>query len=174
VTILGDVTSQEADIVAVEAPEIAELLVGESLNRRGVEDPPGASEGIVDPELGDHGLAGTGRRRHHHRIAPQECADRFPLEVVERKGIEHRELLDRRVEFVRVRRPRGMVTFLGAVNHWPGYGARRSAFRSVVRIVGWWVRHSAKAPATHAATHDDRQRFSRVNHTTWFWHSRVP
>ncbi len=95
VTVLADVTGQEADIVAVDRAEVAELLVRQGLDGRGVDDAAGAAEGIVDAKLGDDRLPGAGRGSDHDRISAQQRADRLPLEGIEREGVERAELVDR-------------------------------------------------------------------------------
>ena len=89
------VTGEDADpILAVGAREVAELLVAQRLERRGVGDAlPGLERGL-DGELGDERLAGAGRRRHDHRLVAGDRADRLHLEVVQRKGIAGAEALE--------------------------------------------------------------------------------
>ena len=63
--------------------EIPELLVGERLERGGVERPPTGLTGAVDAVLGDHGLAAAGRCGDDDVLAGVERLERIELEPVE-------------------------------------------------------------------------------------------
>ena len=84
--LVGHVPGQQAHLaVAVAQRELGELLVGQGLDRRGVEglatrhDRPG--RGI----LGHQRLARSGRGRHQHRLPPVDGMHGPALEPVERK-----------------------------------------------------------------------------------------
>jgi Uma2 family endonuclease len=89
------VAGEDADaLLAVGAGEVAELLVAERLERRGVRDAAPRLERLLDGELGDQCLAGAGRRRDDHRLVVRDRADRLDLEVVQREWIARAEPLD--------------------------------------------------------------------------------
>ena len=77
---------------AVLGHEIAELLVGQGLQRRRVEGLAAAIERPLDRELGDDGLAGAGRRRDQHRRSSIHRVDRITLEPVQLEGELLREI----------------------------------------------------------------------------------
>ena len=72
---------------AVPGHEVAELLVRERLQRRGVEGLRALLERAFDSVLRDHGLPGAGGRRDEHGLAAVERADRLHLEPVQREGV---------------------------------------------------------------------------------------
>ncbi len=94
VPVLGDVAGEETDLVTVDGPQVAELLVGEGLDRRGVEDAARPLERLVDAELRDDGLAGASGGGDHDRLALEEGADGLALEFVQRERVHGPELLD--------------------------------------------------------------------------------
>ena len=74
--------------------EVAELLVRERLQRRGVEGLAPGGERTLDAVLGHHGLPRSGRRRDQYRLAGLQGPDRAELEVVERERVALREAFD--------------------------------------------------------------------------------
>ncbi len=48
VPVLGHIAGQQTDLIAIDLAQIAEFLVGERLDRRGVDHPAGAPEGGID------------------------------------------------------------------------------------------------------------------------------
>src|SRR5207302_3122213 len=78
---------QPAPVGAVPRDEVAELLVRERLQRRGIERFPAALEREPDAELADDSLPRSRRRAHEHAPALDEAVVRLQLEVVERKWI---------------------------------------------------------------------------------------
>ena len=89
------VAGQDADaLLAVGAGEVAELLVAQRLERRGVGDADAALQGRHDGELGDQRLAGAGGGRDDHRLIRLDRADRLQLEVIQRERIPGAEPLD--------------------------------------------------------------------------------
>ncbi len=105
------VAGEQADLVGpVALDEVGVLLVGQRLDRRGVEALAALCEGEVDGELADDGLARARRRGDEHALARLQgpaCLDleRVQFEVVERaEGVERGGLLGgpapgRRVRF---------------------------------------------------------------------------
>ena len=87
------VAGEQADVLgAVAVHHVVVLLVGQRLDRRGVEAlAPGrgrvaagpAAQRQVHRELTHHGLAGAGGRAHQHAAAPLQRLARLALEVVE-------------------------------------------------------------------------------------------
>ena len=81
------VAGEETDPAgAVDLHEVVELLVGERLDRGGVERPGRRGERHLDGMLGDDRLARSGRSAHQHRASPVDRRDRLPLEIVEFEG----------------------------------------------------------------------------------------
>jgi hypothetical protein len=76
---------------AVPSHEVAELLVGQRFERRGVEALPAERQRSLDRVLGDHGLARSRGRRDQHRAPRGERVDRVELEPVERERVAARE-----------------------------------------------------------------------------------
>ena len=62
--------------------EIAQLLVGERLQRRGVKNLLAMGQGPVDGVFAHQGLARTSGRTHHNRMALLEGVDRLQLEII--------------------------------------------------------------------------------------------
>ena len=107
------VAGQQADLLgAVAGDQVVVLLVGQRLDRRGVEalaprrwrrravgrrrvvGPPPQRQ--VYGELADHRLAGAGGRAHQHPAAPLQRLTRLTLEVVEVEPQVKGELVQRR------------------------------------------------------------------------------
>src|SRR6185503_20824289 len=90
-----DVAGEDADLVLAVGPrEVAELLVAERLERRGVGDAHAPLERLLDGELGDQRLAGPGGSRHDHRLIAGDRPDGLDLEVVQRERVPGAEALD--------------------------------------------------------------------------------
>ena len=88
VAVDGVVAGQQADPAgAVALAEVAELLVGERLQRCRVERPPAVPAGRLDAVLGDHRLAAAGRRGDDDVVSGVERVERLELEVVERERV---------------------------------------------------------------------------------------
>ena len=84
---LGGVPGEQSDHgLAVGGDELGVLLVGERLERGGVEGLGPGSERGLDRVGGDEGLARPGRCRHEHGAPGVECVEGADLEVVEREG----------------------------------------------------------------------------------------
>ena len=82
------VARQQADALRAQpVRELAELLVRQRLDRRGVEDLPALREREMHRELADDGLAGAGRGGHQHGAAVLEGAAAGELEVVQREVV---------------------------------------------------------------------------------------
>ncbi len=89
------VAGEQPDVAGVVARhEVAELLVGEGLQRRGVEGLAAGAQGQPDGELPHHRLAGPGRRGHQGRAAAGKGEAALPLEVVQLERVAGGELLD--------------------------------------------------------------------------------
>jgi hypothetical protein len=73
--------------------EIPELLVGQRLERRGVERLPSSGQGSLDGELGHHRLAGARRGGHQHGLARLQRADRPHLILVQSERVPRCEPL---------------------------------------------------------------------------------
>ena len=82
-----------ADAPAVMA-EIAQLLVGEGLERGGVKNLPPVGEGAVDGVLAHQGLAGAGGSAHHHRVALVEGVD-LPVDRHRPRRVEQEDEVQR-------------------------------------------------------------------------------
>ena len=81
------IAGDEAHLVLAQDPAVvAELLVGQGLDRRGEDDLFALAEGLLHQPVGDDGLAGAGRRRHEHALAPVEGGDGLGLKAVEHKA----------------------------------------------------------------------------------------
>ena len=72
---------------AVPGHEVPELLVRQGLQRGGVEGLPAGRQGPLHGVLGHYGLARAGGGGDQHRLPLVERADRFQLEVIERKRV---------------------------------------------------------------------------------------
>ena len=72
----------------VAADQVGVLLVGQRLDRRGVEALAALGQGQVHGELADDGLARAGRRRDQHAVAALQRVAGLDLEVVKVKVIE--------------------------------------------------------------------------------------
>jgi hypothetical protein len=66
--------------------EVAQLLVGEGLERRCVEHLAAMGQGAVDGVLTHQGLARAGGGAHHHGMALVQGVDRLVLKGIEREG----------------------------------------------------------------------------------------
>ena len=89
------VTGQQTDgVLAVAIDEVAVLLVGQRLDRRGVEALTSALQRQVNGELADHGLAGPGGCGDQHRLAAGERFAGLHLEGVQAEGVALTEPLD--------------------------------------------------------------------------------
>ncbi len=80
----GDVSGHEADITEF-CGELAELLIGEGLDGRSVDDTLTVLETLGDGVLGDDSLTGGRMRRHEDRFVPLDAGDRVALEGIERE-----------------------------------------------------------------------------------------
>ena len=94
IAVFGNIAGEEADFVAVDRAQIAIFLIRERFDRRGVDDAAGPLECFLDAELGDHRLAGAGRRGDHDRVAGEQRLDGLALELIQRKRIERFKLGD--------------------------------------------------------------------------------
>ena len=84
----GVVSGQQTDAIrAVSRHQVAVLLVGERLQRRGVERLAAPVERSLDRELRHDGLARTRGGGHQHRPTGVHGVDRRGLEVVERERV---------------------------------------------------------------------------------------
>ena len=97
-------------LVAELVAEIAQLLVGERLERRGVENLLAMSQGAVDRVFAHQRLAGAGGGAHHHGMALVEGVDGLELEAVEREG---EQLIERRHRRGRIRSRQGRRRGIG-------------------------------------------------------------
>ena len=87
------VAGQQADIgQPVLGHQLSELLVRQRLDRRGVEDAIAGGQSLGHGVGRDQGLAGAGRRRHDHVLAPVDRVERRDLEPVrfERQPVDER------------------------------------------------------------------------------------
>ena len=75
----------------VAAHQVGVLLVGQRLDRRGVEALAALGQRQVHGVLADHGLAGAGGRGHEHAVARAERTARLDLEGVEVEVVERAE-----------------------------------------------------------------------------------
>lgn len=90
------VTGEQADLGgAVALDQVGVLLVGQRLDRRGVEALAAALQGQVDGELADDGLAGAGGSRDQHAGSRFQRLAGFYLEGVEREVVELLEAVQR-------------------------------------------------------------------------------
>ena len=85
----GVVAGEQAHGVAVVAlDQVVVLLVGQRLDRRGVEALAALLQGQVHRVLAHHGLARSGRRRHQHPVPVGERGAGGELERVELEAVE--------------------------------------------------------------------------------------
>jgi hypothetical protein len=111
----GVVAGQQADLRrTVAGHEVAELLVGERLQRGGVERLAAGPQRQPHGELPHHRLAGAGRGRHQRAAAAGERQAASALEVVELEGVAAGELLHQRPQVAGLARPPGGKLFHGA------------------------------------------------------------
>ena len=75
----------------VTADQVGVLLVGQRLDRGGVEALEPAFQGQMHGELPDHGLAGAGRRGDQDSVAGVQRGARPDLEVVELEAVQRAE-----------------------------------------------------------------------------------
>jgi hypothetical protein len=81
------VTGQQAHgVVAMSPAEVAELLVGQRLERSGVDGAPAHGPGPGDGGLGDHRLARPGGCRHDDGSPAIDGVGRFDLESIRGEG----------------------------------------------------------------------------------------
>jgi len=93
----GVLAGHEPDVaLAVAARVVAKLLVGEGLQRRGVDRPRLGREGAEDRVVRDHGLARAGGRRDEHPLVGFELLDRLDLEGIKRPGERRLKGVDQR------------------------------------------------------------------------------
>ena len=86
------VTGEQADVAgAVATHEVGVLLVGEGLDRRGVERLSPGRHREVDGELAHHRLAGAGRGGDEDAVARLQRLARLELERVQREAQRRRE-----------------------------------------------------------------------------------
>jgi hypothetical protein len=111
-----DVAGLDADAVAVDLAEVAEFLVGERLDRGGVEDAGALRHALLDRVFGDEGFPGAGGRGDDQGFLVVDDADGLFLEriqgdaaiVHERSGGEAAKRL-RTGGGVREKDPRGIA-----------------------------------------------------------------
>ena len=95
------VPGEQANRAAVVAAhQVGVLLVGQGLDRRGVEALAALGQRQVHGVLADHRLARAGGRGHEHAVACAECLTRLDLEVVEVEVVERAEAGQFRIIFV--------------------------------------------------------------------------
>ena len=83
------VAGEQPHLVGAVAPgEVVVLLVGQRLDRRGVEAFAALGQRQVHGKFPDNGLTGAGRRGHEHAVAAGQRLARTPLEVVEREVVQ--------------------------------------------------------------------------------------
>ena len=88
------VAGQQADLAdAVALAEVTELLVGQRLQRRGVERPLAEAAHHLDAVLGDDRLAAPRRCGHHDVAAGVEGGDGVELEAVELERVAAEDLV---------------------------------------------------------------------------------
>ena len=105
---------QPYPLSAVTFDQVVVLLVGQRLDRRGVEALAGAAaQGQVHGELAHHRLAGAGGRAHQHPAAPLERLAGVALEIVEVETESAANSVERRVR----RPPSGGGVPLGGTSH---------------------------------------------------------
>ncbi|MNL30497.1 hypothetical protein D3C87_1522360 [compost metagenome] len=125
------VTGDEADLVGQSRLEVAVLLVGEGLERRGVDAARLRLEGEEDGEFGHHGLARAGGSRDQHGAPGCKGLHRLDLEGVERELLSPGEGGDERL----------------GVRSWHGHGRAFLKFlRSVTRALPHAKRYSGASP----------------------------
>ena len=91
------VAGQQADLGrAVALDQVVVLLVGQRLDRGGVEALAALLQGEVDRELADDGLAGPGGRRDEDSVARLQRPAGVELEVVELEVVQTAERGERR------------------------------------------------------------------------------
>ncbi len=89
------VAGEEPDgIFAIHRPQVAELLVGQRLDRRRVEGSLAPAAGEGDRRLRNQRLACPGRCRHHHGGALFQVGDRLALERVRNERQVRHELVE--------------------------------------------------------------------------------
>jgi len=85
----AQITGHQADLIGTELlAEIAQFLVGEGLQRRGVEHLLAVGQGPVDGVFAHKGFAGPRGSADHHRMPLVEGIDRLVLKGIERKRKE--------------------------------------------------------------------------------------
>src|SRR5699024_11182846 len=91
------VPGQQSDLFdAVALDQVVELLVGQRLDRCGVEAFGALTQRLVHGELADHGLTGPGGSGHQNAVAVLQFLARPDLERVEIEPVETLEGLDGR------------------------------------------------------------------------------
>src|SRR5207249_2168567 len=83
---------EQTDLVgSVACDEIAELLIGQRLQRRGVEGLTAALQSEPYTELTDDGFAGTRRRADENALSGRQCSIGVELEPIERERVSTRK-----------------------------------------------------------------------------------
>jgi hypothetical protein len=130
----GVVAGEQADLGRpVAGHEVAELLVGQRLQRGGVERLAARPQGQPDRELPHHRLAGPGGRRDQRALAGGKREAAAALEVVQVEAVAAGELADER--------PRVQVR--GAVHGAHAASRRR---RALARATGRGTRGRGRRP----------------------------
>ena len=89
VAVDGEIAGQQPDIfVAKLLAKIAQLLVGERLQRSGIKHPLAVGDRPVDGVFAYQGFAGAGGGAHHHRPIGIKSIYRLALKIVEGEGKE--------------------------------------------------------------------------------------
>ncbi len=83
-----DVASNDADLVAPGIGEVTELLVAESFDRAGVNDPSLLAQILLDRVFGNDGLARARGGGDDHGVVPFDGLDRLDLEIVELETVK--------------------------------------------------------------------------------------
>jgi hypothetical protein len=129
-------------ITTTWAAEIAQLLVGEGLQRRRVEDAAAMGQGAVDGVFTHQRLAAAGGGADHHRMALVERIDRLQLETIEREG---EQLPEGRHGAGGVLLGHGPILWAGG----PGAGARAGRGRRAARPGGACRERDSRLRGSH-------------------------
>ena len=92
-TVHAEVTGHQTDVVGSKLlTEVAQLLIGKGLERRGVKHLLAMGDGSVDGVFTHEGLAGSRWGAHHNGMPLIEGINRLQLEVIQREGEELRRI----------------------------------------------------------------------------------
>src|SRR5579885_1115591 len=98
---LDNIARHQADgLVAIQVAQVAILLIGERLERRGIDDALAALLRQPDREFGHQRLARPGRRGHQHRLPVRQNFHSIQLKWVKGKRIARHKLRDPRLNLV--------------------------------------------------------------------------